>query len=189
MNLTRRRFIAGLGVVAIAAAAGGLWMRRAALRRWLFAPPLAGARPGPLRDSTADVLAATVLALLDGRVEAAHYVDLFRWRAEHVSGARRLYERFESTVDHAAWRQGHAGFRAAPRAAQRAILGAMMPESGRRRVMRALIARDEERFARYVVREVFRRFAWTDAWIIAGYDAWPGMPRAIATLGRGGPWV
>jgi len=52
-----------------------------------------------------------------------------------------------------------------------------------RRLRRIAFARDEARFARHVVREVFRRFARTDAWVLAGYDAWPGTPRGLARRG------
>ncbi|MBI5711228.1 MAG: hypothetical protein HZC42_13150 [Candidatus Eisenbacteria bacterium] len=163
-------------------------MRRGALARWLFSASLSPARPGPLRDSTADVLRAAVLALLEGRVEPAHYMEAFRWRAAHVPGARALYQRFEAAVDRAARRAGQPGFRGAPRPRQQRILRSMMPARGLTRIRRALMARDEARYARHIVREVFRKFAATDAWILAGYDAWPGLPRAIAHPGPGAPW-
>ncbi len=186
MIATRRRFLALFGLAAVAAAT--LWVRRGVVARWLFSAPLSPSRPGPLRDSTADVLRAAVLALLEGRVEPAHYMESFHWRAAHVPGARALYERFEATVDRAARRAGHPGFRSAPRQRQQQILRAMMPARGWTRVRRALVARDEARYARHIVREVFRKFAATDAWILAGYDAWPGLPRAIAHPGPGAPW-
>jgi hypothetical protein len=70
---------------------------------------------------------------------------------------------------------------------KRRILERMLPARGWTRIRRALLARDEARSARHVVREIFRRFARTDAWVLAGYDAWPGMPRAIARVRAGGP--
>jgi hypothetical protein len=45
--------------------------------------------------------------------------------------------------------------------------------------VRTLFGRDDQRFTRYVVREVFRIFSRTDAWLRVGYAAWPGVPRAI----------
>jgi hypothetical protein len=185
MMATRRRFLALLGLGGVAAAAGVLWTRRGSLQRWLLASPLPPTPPGPLRESTADTLRAAVLALLDERIEPVHYVDLFRWRAVHVPGARDLYERFEATVNRATRRAGDPGFRSASRARQQRILRSMVPARGWTRVRRVLFARDEARYAQYIVREVFRRFARTDGWVLAGYDAWPGMPRAIASLGRG----
>jgi hypothetical protein len=143
---------------------------------------LSGERPGPLRDSTAATLRAGVLALLHESVEPLHYLDTFRWRAEHVPGARALYERFERSVDRTARRLGLESFRAADATTRRAMLEPLLPARGWTRVRRALFARDEARWSRHVVREIFRRFARTDAWVLSGYDAWPGMPRAIARL-------
>lgn len=186
MRFARRRFLAALGVAA-AAAAGFGWSRREPLARWLLGVTLGGERPGPLRDATAATLRAATLALLHDRVEPSHYLEAFRWRAANVRGARALYERFEAAVDRAAARAGHDAFRFAPPEARRRILERMLPARGWTRVRRALVGRDESRWARHVVREIFRRFSRTDAWVLSGYDAWPGMPRAIARLRRGGP--
>jgi hypothetical protein len=132
-------------------------------------------------------LRAAALALLHDRIEPLHYVECFRWRAGHVPGARALYERFERAVDREARRLGHDGFRAAGADHRRRILARMLPARGWTRVRRGLFARDEARYARHVVREIFRRFARTDAWVLSGYDAWPGMPRAIGRMRAGGP--
>jgi len=182
MSPTRRRFLAWMATAAVVAGAGVAWLKRDALRRTLLYAPLGDERPGPLRDSTAETLRATVYALLDDRVEPSHYVEFFRWRAGHLPGFRALYERFEARVDHEARRAGFAGFRSASPGARRAIVQQLMPASGRRRALRVLLARDDERFARHVVHEVFRCYSRTDAWTQAGYDAWPGTPRAIARM-------
>ncbi len=184
MRITRRRFVAVLALAVVAAGAATVWRRRLALRHWVIQTPLTDSPPGPLRDSTADTLLASVRALLGDGVEPAHYVDFFRWHAEHLPGHRKLYEDFEAHVDRAARRHGHAGFRACPRERQSAILVAMLPASGSERVRRLILARDEARFGKHIVREIFRRFARTDAWVLSGYDAWPGVPRAIAKLRR-----
>ncbi len=184
MSPTRRRFLAWMATAAVVAGAGLGWSRRNALRRAVLYTPLGDEPPGPLRDSTAETLQATVLGLLDDRVEPLHYVDFFRWRAGRLPGYRALYERFEARVDRDARRAGFAGFRSASPGARRAILEALRPASDRRRALRVLFARDEERFARHIVREVFRCYARTAAWTQAGYAAWPGTPRAIARMGR-----
>jgi hypothetical protein len=184
MKISRRRFLGWIGVtIAAAAGASTLWGRD--LRRNLVSMPLPPAPPGPLRDSTADTLRAATLALLEDRVEPRRYVEYFRWRAARVPGARAVYERFEIAVNRAARREGHRGFRSAPRAEQERILRAMLPARGWVRVRRVLLARDEARFAQHVVQAIFSRFAKTDAWILAGYESWPGMPRAIASLRAG----
>jgi hypothetical protein len=186
MATTRRGFLGWLGVV-LAAGAVAAWWRPEPLRRWLLSAGFAPAPVEPLRDSTAAVLHATVIALLDQRVESAPYVELFRWRAMHVPGAGALYRRFELAVDRAAQDRGGPGFRGASREVQRRVLAGLLPARGLARVRRLLVDRDEARFARHVVREIFRRFARTDAWILSGYAAWPGMPRAIARMDGGGP--
>ncbi|MFN8589022.1 MAG: hypothetical protein U0704_14620 [Candidatus Eisenbacteria bacterium] len=186
MPFSRRRFLTGSAFALVAAAGAAAW-KRSTLLPWLFSGALADAPRGPLADSTADVLRATVLALLDARVEPGHYVDCFRWRARHVRGARALYERFERHVDGAARAAGSPGFRSAPPALQRRIVAALAPARGWARARRIAFARDEARFARHVVREVFVRFAATDAWVLSGYDAWPGMPRAIVRAAKGEP--
>ena len=54
-----------------------------------------------------------------------------------------------------------ASFRAASAGTRRDILGRMLPARGWTRVRRVLFARDEARYARHVVREIFRHFART----------------------------
>lgn len=185
MRTSRRRFLAWLGL-GVGTIAGAAWLGRGSARRWLAAIHLAPGPTGALRASTAATLRATVLALLDERAETSHYLAEFEWRARRLSGARDLYERYERAVDRAARRAGHAGFRSAPLASQRRIVEALLPARGMRQVGRVLFARDDSRFARHVVRAVFRRFARTDAWLRAGYTAWPGMPRALASLEQRG---
>jgi hypothetical protein len=168
--------------MALAATVGAWasWTRRDAMRLWLLDPPLGDAPPGRLDPSTADVLAATVTALVDTRVEPVHYLEMFRWRAEHVPGARALYRRFEHHVERAAAAAGAASYVDAPLELRRRILAGLRPARGRGRLGRVLLARDEDRIARHVVREVYRHFARTDAWLRVGYESWPGMPRGIA---------
>ncbi len=180
MKLGRRSFLAWLagatllGAVAFAA--------RGELRRRLDPAFLAGGRTGRLRPAVERVLRATVFALLDESVDAGHYLEVFRWRAGHVPGALALYRRFAARMDRVARAAGHPSFAAAPLAERARWLERYRGSGGRVRLRRALFARDDERFARHVVRPVFRRFARTDAWLRAGYDAWPGMPRRLVSI-------
>jgi hypothetical protein len=187
MASSRRRFLAQIGLAAAAAGVGALFFAHGPARRWLLTVPLTPSGPGPLLDSTADTLRATTLALLDDRVEPRDYVEVFAWRAARLRGARGLYERFERVVDREARRRGHTAFRVAPRPLQQRILRGMIPARRWTRARRVFLARDEARFAEHIVGEVFARFARTDAWVLAGYEAWPGMPRAIASLGPMAP--
>jgi len=184
MKLTRRRFLAGAVLAAIAA--GAAWRRRGELLRALFASSPPPARPGALRESTLGVLRATVDTLLEGHAEPEPYLAQFRFRAETLPGYRAQYERFERSVDADARAHGRAGFRSAPPALRARILARRLPAAGWRRAARALFQRDDDRDARFVIRPIFRRFARTDAYLIAGYGAWPGQPRAIAHPGAPG---
>jgi len=182
-GVTRR---AVLGAVAVALVALGAlaWARRTPLRRWLLAETTGAEPPGRLGDATLATLEAATAALLGGGIEPTHYRDLFRWRAEHLAGARALYERFARRLDRGARGLGQRSFRTASPEAQRRVLAAFRPAAGALRIRRALLARDDERCARLVVREILRLFARTDAWVRSGYPSWPGMPRAVASLAR-----
>lgn len=181
MPPNRRRFLVTLGVALVALAAG-VAARRRTLVPWVFSAGLSDEAPGPISPAVARTLEVTVLTLLDPRVETGHYLELFRWRAAHVPGARALYTRFARTVNRAATGIGQREFVSAPADVRQRILAAFTPARGVTRVRRTLVGRDEARFARHVVREIFRCFARTDAWRLAGYAAWPGMPRAILRL-------
>uniref|UniRef100_A0A832MJD4 Gluconate 2-dehydrogenase subunit 3 family protein n=1 Tax=Eiseniibacteriota bacterium TaxID=2212470 RepID=A0A832MJD4_UNCEI len=188
MSATRRKFLACVGLAALAAGVTAAWRRRRAVSDWLLAKSLPPAPPGPLALTTEETLVAAVTGLLDARVETGHHLEAFRWRARHVAGARALYERFERAMDEAARRAGHAAFRAAPPAVRRRLLARLAaPRGWAGRARRAFLAREDARFARFIVRDIFRRFARTDAFVLAGYDAWPGMPRALARLEPHGP--
>lgn len=180
MLANRRRVLAALGM---AAASGTIaWWKRATLGPWLLAGALADEAPGPLPDSTAETLRAVVVALLDPRVQTAHYIEFFAWRARHVPGSRALDVRFERWLDAAARRAGATAFRHAPPELQKSVLRPLSSGGQGTRLRRVALARDEQRFARHVVRETFRIFARTDAWRLAGYAAWPGMPRGVLHL-------
>ena len=171
---------------AVIVGAGVALTRRTAILRWFVSAPLGDERPGRVGDAASATLDATVLALLDARVERTHYADFFRWRAANVPGMRALFERYAVRLDADAHRHGARSFVAAPRETQRGILTRYRRARGSERVVRSVFARDEQRFARYIVRETYRIFSRTDAWVLSGYSGWPGMPRAIASLRRDG---
>ncbi len=177
----RRRALRWIGVSLVALGAV-VWTRRRGLVPWLANAALADEPMRPLRAATAECLRAVVVALLDPRVETGHYLEFFRWRAEHVPGAAALYERFALALDREVQRRGAHRFASAPAALQRALVARYGVASGVERVRRTLFDRDAARVSRHVVRQVYRRFAATDAWVLAGYAAWPGMPRAVARL-------
>ncbi|MBI5709153.1 MAG: hypothetical protein HZC42_02465 [Candidatus Eisenbacteria bacterium] len=179
MQLPRRRFLALIGVAVVASAAAMVVRRRRALRRWLRPARSAPFPPGDLDPPTVRTLMAAVHALLGERIESDHYEDFFRWRAAHVSGCRSLYAGFAASLDRAARVSGQRGFAGSPPALQRRILHPMLPVRGWARVWRRVTEPERTRLARLVVRDIFHLFARTDAWVLTGYDAWPGHPRGL----------
>jgi hypothetical protein len=180
--IDRRRFLAWV-VIGIACGASLLWLGRGGRWRAWATASASGSEPvAPLAPASEAALAAAIGALLEHRVDPSSYLALFRWRAHHMPGAAALYVRFQRRVDAVARGHGHASFASAPPELQQRILAPFRPRAGWARAWRALARRDDERFSRHIVRSVFRRFARTDAWLLTGYDTWPGMPRAIASL-------
>src|SRR5262249_62395582 len=45
--------------------------------------------------------------------------------------------------------------------------------------LRRLRGYDWQLYERHILREVLELFAATDAWLLLGYDAWPGTPRGL----------
>ncbi len=183
-RISRRRFLTLGAAAALALAAGAAWTQRRALRRWALDAPLDRSAPGPLSTRAGTVLGAVVVALLGEPIDPGHYVEAFRWRAENLPGHRSLVERFVARLDAAGRAAGAAGFAELPRAGQRRLLAELRPLRGWRRGWRGLVAHERARDSQHIVRTLLARFAATDAWVRLGYDAWPGVPRAL-TAPRG----
>jgi hypothetical protein len=179
VGVTRRRFLVTLALAAAALAGGTAWSRRAALSRWLVSVPLDDTPPGPLDDATVQVLLATTQTLLGDGIEPGHYEEYFRWRAEHLRGHRSLYVQFAAALDRAARGLGHPDFVRCPPDAKARILDSLRPVRGWRQASRAIVSRSTARYATHIVRGIFQMFASTDAWILSGYDSWPGQPRGL----------
>ena len=177
MAMTRRRFLVGLALVVALAGAGVAWQRRARIARALVRLPLPPAPPGPLDQATQATLRAMTLTLLGERIELELYENLFGWRAEHQSGYRALYARFAAMLDRDARAAGAPDFARAPLPVRRGILAGFRPARGWRKAERLLLERDRARVTSHIVRDVMELFARTDAWILSGYDSWPGQPR------------
>jgi hypothetical protein len=78
------------------------------------------------------------------------------------------------------------GFAELPPAGQWRLLAEMRPVRGWRRAWRGLVAHERARDSQHVVRTVLAQFAATDAWVRLGYEAWPGVPRALTVRGGSG---
>jgi hypothetical protein len=172
MQLSRRQFIqAALG----AAAAGVLRVDVLAQQE----------------QSVIDTLMTVVDAYVEDNGSISHYATYLNWRAEHLPRYSRLYALFAAALDRTAQDLTGTSYAETARSLRRAILleGLELPDP-----QSALLdPRDprtgaqpwsrEERmwlqFDRYIVGEIVLLFTQTNAWIMLGYDGWPGQPRGL----------
>jgi hypothetical protein len=173
--------ISGAAVSAVIVQPEDNWVRNSPqlLYQKLAFPTLEDTPTGSLEDRVLQTLMSTTKALAGLPVELAHYEDYFRWHAETVPGYKTLYERFAATVE----RSAGCNFSDCDIETQRKILASAFEtrtSPGRLdRLRRGVLDRDWLLYDEYVVREILALFARTDAWILLGYDAWPGMPRGL----------
>src|SRR5262249_27469571 len=149
--------------------------------RRLGPPVIDDAATGELSATQLRTLLAATAAVVGAPIRQEHYAAFFRWRAAHLRGHLGLYARFCAAVDRAA--QGAAGV-ALPGCrvgVQRRILERAFRARADAAVhgpwLRRLLDYDWQLYERYILREVLALFAATDAWVLLGYDTWPGTPR------------
>jgi hypothetical protein len=190
MPLSRRTFLRAVSVGAAAGSAavmGVLGAARVVARR-LGPPVLAPAATGELSAAQLRTLLAAAAAVAGAPIRQEHYAAFFRWRAAHLRGHRNLYVRFCAAVDRAAWSMQGAAFAYCQAGTQQRILerafraraDAAVPGPWLRRVLEY----DWHLYERYILREVLAVFAATDAWLLLGYDGWPGTPRGFVRYRR-----
>jgi hypothetical protein len=172
-----------VGAGAVAAGAFRRVARLHGLIRPLGPPVLYGAPTGTISAEGLRTLLAATRAIVLEPIDAAHYAAFLRWRAEHLPGHYALYERFRGTLDSIARREEGLPFARCSLASQRRILRPAL-EVPFRQAPGGRPARGDERdwalYHRHIVRELLALFARTDAWILLGYEAWPGTPRGFA---------
>jgi hypothetical protein len=152
--------------------------------------------PGELTPETEAALLAFAEAFAAGYGSpgsTAHYASYFSWRAENLPGYRGLYEAVGAGLDGLAeadhgvpyaqtdlnWRQGEvAALIAAPTPAS-ALAETRLPLER----AEALTAEDTLWLyvSRYLLAEIAVVFMQTNAWIMLGYEGWPGQPRGLDT--------
>ena len=153
------------------------------LHRRLMFPVLEDAPTGVLNPLTLRVLLAMTETLTGTRVELSHYEDFFRWHAENRRGYKALYERFAVTLDQSARQAAGCNFVGCNENIRRKILekasqvGSTTGIYGK--VRRRVLARDWVLFDQYIIRSILLVFARTDAWVLLGYESWPGTPRGL----------
>jgi hypothetical protein len=178
-----RRTLLGAAAAACAAAALGVW-------RWLdepggpaWSPELSATAPGPVADATLATLVAAARTVIGRPIDPAHYAEYFRWRAEHLPGYRTLFERFAARIDRDARRTAGCAFAGCGTAARARVLRpasrARAPRSVLDAAWMAAGGRAWAAYDRFILDEALALFAGTDAWILTGYEGWPGTPRGL----------
>ena len=183
MALSRRRFL-GIGLAFSAAAASwGAWRVVELVRRRPPEPALGDAAIGTLAPSTVTTLVAAAQAVTGYPIEAGHYEEYYRWRAQHLRGYFALYQRFARAVDRDALRSAGCPFAACSAVVRGRILAraarSRNPATVRDRLRVELVDYDWPTFDRFVLGETLALFARTDAWVALGYQGWPGLPRGL----------
>jgi hypothetical protein len=174
-----------LGATAGACAAGAL-----AAWRWLYEaggparwPEIEATVPGPVTDATVAALVTASGTIIGRRIEPLHYAEYFRWRAEHLPGYRTLYERFASEVDRAARRTAGCPFADCSESVRVRMLSAARrarsPRGVTDAVWMAVGGRTWAAYNFFIFDEALALFAETDAWVLLGYEGWPGEPRGL----------
>ncbi len=178
-------FLAGTGG-AVAAYLGFFGPVRA-LYHWLSSPTLGDAPVGTLDASVLQTVLAATEALVENPIGKDHYVDFFQWRSAHLRGYKALYERFTTTVSRSARQSTGCDFATCDLATRLRILEKSFQVRGARRLYRlraGVLDRDWVLFDKYIVEEILAFFGRTDAWVLAGYEAWPGTPRGLERYRR-----
>ncbi len=185
MALSRRTFLGAVSVSAAVAGASLVGVLRAArtVARRLGPPVVNDAATGELSVNQLRTLLAAAGAVAGAPIRQEHYAAFFRWRAAHARGHRRLYERFCAAVDRAARGLEGVAFAGCSLQAQNRILDRAFRARADAAVpgpwLRRLREYDWQLYERHILREVLALFAATDAWLLLGYDAWPGTPRGF----------
>ncbi len=187
-RISRRTFVKVLvptiGGLVVGGAAALTLVSRETLRqlyRTRLEPSLEPAPPGPIAPNTLQTLRAFTEALLDEAITWSRYANFFRWRAEHLPGHRRLYERLADELDRNAQQALGQPFAACPRT-QRIVLVRPVLEADLDdwdRAVALVLHRDWLRFNRHIVEPLFTLFAYHDAWLRLGYEQPPGLPRGL----------
>lgn len=190
MPLSRRTFLRAVSAAAAAGGAAvlGVWGTVRTAARRLGPPVVDDAATGALSAAQLRTLLAASAAVAGATIRPEHYAAFFQWRAAHLRGHRRLYARFCVAVDRAARAARGTSFADCQVEAQRRILErafrARATAASSRSTLRRILEYDWQLYERHILREALAVFAATDAWLLLGYDAWPGIPRGFERYRR-----
>lgn len=190
MPLSRRTLLGAVPVFAAAGSATVLGVLRAShvVARRLGPPAIDDAPTGELSVTQLRTLLAAAAAVAGAPIRQEHYAAFFRWRAAHLRGHLKLYQRFCAAVDRAARGANRTAFADCPPQVQHRILERAFRARADAAVpgpwLRRLREHDWQLYERHILRETLALFAATDAWVLLGYDAWPGTPRGFERYRR-----
>lgn len=185
MSVSRRTFVGAVSTGAAVAGASVLGVLHAAhvVARRLGPPVVDDDARGELSANQLRTLLAAAAAVAGAPIRQEHYAAFFRWRAAHARGHLKLYERFCAAVDRAAKGMEGVAFADSSLETQNRILDRAFRARADAAVpgpwLRRLREYDWQLYERHILREVLELFAATDAWLLLGYDAWPGTPRGL----------
>jgi hypothetical protein len=187
-NISRRSFLKIVLAVVGASAVGAVLIERwkvgflsslQALHHGLVDPVIKKAPTGVLSEQALKALLAVTQTLVDSPVETSHYVEFFQWRSQNLQGYKDVYEQFAFTVNHAAKQSVNQEFSDSETGVRLRILQKTRLAGRINRIQMGLFERDWLRFEKYIVREILEVFNRTDAWILLGYESWPGTARGL----------
>ncbi len=197
--MNRRKFlkIFVLGIAVIAGIVGIISTQRSdssilssirALYSWLINPTLSNKPTGKIDGRTIEVLLVTSEILCGTSIERKHYKDYFCWCSENLRGYKTIYEQFKVSLDHSAKQSFGCYFVDCDKSMQLQIIKKILQShktllsqttSRLYRIKIGIFERDWQLFNKYIFSEILNIFARTDAWVLLGYESWPGIPRGL----------
>ncbi len=193
MLLSRRSLLKALAMLTLGTAAGTV-----AVQRWgdrVFTPlhrlrqaqkdaVLPTAPTGTLAAPTLQSLLAVTETLAATALALDHYERYFQWRAANLPGYNALYEQFVTALNRLAQQRARIAFVDCDVAVRRQLLAKVFTVRARSRgqfgrLQSALFDREWLLFDQFIVREIFQLFVKTSAWVVLGYESWPGTPRGL----------
>lgn len=184
--LTRRQFL--VSVIGLWICGSILWLfpyfsRSPRLNRLLYRLSSIGGLPGGekglLKPETLLTLESAVTTLLQLDIELVYYQNYFKWRAENLEGYKVIYQEFENFLNQAAKKFSKPSFVKCDSDLQRSIIDLILPKNSLERIRNFFLHDERIIYEKFVLREIFRLFTCTDAWIFLGYEAWPGIARGL----------
>ncbi|MBW1807008.1 MAG: hypothetical protein JRJ87_02355 [Deltaproteobacteria bacterium] len=134
---------------------------------------------GKVRDETIATLIDVTHVLLQAPIEESHYQEFFRFRAENVPGYHELYVEFGAFLNRRAKLRRLPDFSNCERTVQASILNEISEEALAQSSLSPVQKKYLTRFQKRIILEILRVFSQTDAWLLLGYESWPGSPAGL----------